>query len=636
MALSGGASLQVSNNETIKGLYGASGTTVTLVSSANLVTTGSSGATFAGSIMGIGSLEIGPGGYQVLNAMNSYSNGTTIDGTGTLQLGDGTNAGSILSTVAVVDNGTLAFDNPGSTNFMNAISGTGGITLNGGIVTLSGANGYTGPTTLNQGTLYVTNASSLGGSTSNVVVNDPVMAPTLAPSGADVAISNAISVPSTGLNLNVSASPYTLTLNGIISNNGPGGTLMINGPVTLNGANTYSGGTTISSVTTAGGVTVGNTSGLGTGPVTATASDLNFTSGSSPSLASADFSGGTTATFAGIPLLTDLTMVASTLKFNGATAQLTDMVSDSLTTNTITLGNNTDLTMYVSNGNETDYHGEINDSAGNGRLNVDGPGVLVLYNTNTFGGGTTVSSGVLVANSSGALGSGEVTVNGVGVLGVGNGYTLTNQIAFSGGGVGGYGTFSPSVASAFGISGGSVISAGRGTITASGDGAGLPVQGQLTFGGSSTLTFGQNGIYEFAIQGAGTTAGVNYSTITVNSSFALAATPSQPFTIEILSVGPSGSLGTDSAFNPAVSQTWTLLTTPTAISGFGATDFAFNTGMFNSGSVPSSAFSVSLGGTGNDSLILNFTPVPEPSTWALMAGGLCAFGAMAVRRRRRA
>jgi hypothetical protein len=33
-------------------------------------------------------------------------------------------------------------------------------------------------------------------------------------------------------------------------------------------------------------------------------------------------------------------------------------------------------------------------------------------------------------------------------------------------------------------------------------------------------------------------------------------------------------------------------------------------------------------------LMPNFTPVPEPSTWALMAGGLSALAGATVRRRR--
>jgi len=34
-----------------------------------------------------------------------------------------------------------------------------------------------------------------------------------------------------------------------------------------------------------------------------------------------------------------------------------------------------------------------------------------------------------------------------------------------------------------------------------------------------------------------------------------------------------------------------------------------------------------------DSLFLDFTPVPEPSTWALMGAGLLAVAAPALRRR---
>jgi hypothetical protein len=37
--------------------------------------------------------------------------------------------------------------------------------------------------------------------------------------------------------------------------------------------------------------------------------------------------------------------------------------------------------------------------------------------------------------------------------------------------------------------------------------------------------------------------------------------------------------------------------------------------------------------SGND-LMLNFTPVPEPSTWALMAGGICVLGVGMLRRRK--
>ena len=571
ISLANCASLEVGYNEAIAGLAGGCNTSVTIGSCDTLISDGSSGSDFSGGISGCGNLEIAAG-TQILSGSNSYGGTTTIDPAATLQLGDGSNFGSI-TTATVTDNGTLAFDNPGCTTFSNIIAGSGGVTLNGGMVTLTGVNTYTGPTTLNQGTLYLTSTSSLG-STSNIVVGDPVMAPTLAPSGVDITLSVPIAIPSTGLNLNVAGSPNTLTLDGVISNNVSAGVLMINGPVVLNAADTYSGGTTVNGVMgTPVPVTIANTSGLGTGAVSTTYGDLTFSSATTP-------------------LLTDLSMAESTLNFNGPTAEVTNMVSDSMGAgNSIVLGNNTVLTLNDTTGHETDYYGTISDTSENGSVVVNGPGVVFLDNTNTYGGGTTVSNGALIAVYSGSLGGGEVTVNGTGVLGLGTGATLTNQVAFSGGGVGGYGTFSPTIASPFIISGGSYIAAGRGTITSSGAGN---VQGQLTFSGNSSLTFGQNGIYQFAIQGAGTTAGTNYSTITVNSSFAITATPSQKFEIEVLSVNSSGALGTDTSFNPMSANQWTLLTAPTTISGFSAADFSINTAMFNSGSVSSSQFSVSL------------------------------------------
>jgi hypothetical protein len=85
-------------------------------------------------------------------------------------------------------------------------------------------------------------------------------------------------------------------------------------------------------------------------------------------------------------------------------------------------------------------------------------------------------------------------------------------------------------------------------------------------------------------------------------------------------------------FNTTLPYSWTLLSAGT-ITGFtGSDQFNIDDTTFFQNSVGGGTFSVS--DVGNN-LVLSFTPVPEPATWALMATGLCALCAAAWRRRSR-
>ena len=92
-------------------------------------------------------------GLLILAGSNSYPGATTITA-GTLQIGNGGNSGT-LGSGAVSNSGALVFDRSDSGLILpNAISGTGSLVLIGsGIVTLTGANTYAGPTTVAAGTL---------------------------------------------------------------------------------------------------------------------------------------------------------------------------------------------------------------------------------------------------------------------------------------------------------------------------------------------------------------------------------------------------------------------------------------------------------------------------------------------------
>jgi hypothetical protein len=152
----------------------------------------------------------------------------------------------------------------------------------------------------------------------------------------------------------------------------------------------------------------------------------------------------------------------------------------------------------------------------------------------------------------------------------------------------------------------------------------------ITIGGGSSLTFASGGNYIFSISDANGTPGVGYSTVDLGGGTLAIQFTGDPFNINLYSFDPSTNLaGMANNFNPALPYSWTLVSAA-SITGFDSSDFAFNLTNFQN---PIGAGSFFVSQSGGD-LMLNFTPVPEPSTWALMASGLFALGA-AVRRRRR-
>ena len=110
-------------------------------------------------------LNISGSGTMILNSNNTYTGNTTISG-GTLQIGNGGTAGSVLGTIT--DNGALVFNRSDAYSFGGQISGSGSVTQAGpGTLTLTAAtNSYSGPTVVSGGKLFVNGSLNLASSIS--------------------------------------------------------------------------------------------------------------------------------------------------------------------------------------------------------------------------------------------------------------------------------------------------------------------------------------------------------------------------------------------------------------------------------------------------------------------------------------
>ena len=147
------------NTLTLAGPANFSGTTT--ISGGTLSLNPAGTDTLSGMITGAGALGVNGAGTLLLSGSGSDYTGGTLITSGTLQIGDGVNPGSLPG--RVVNNGTLVF-NSSSYSSANNISGTGGVTAIGtsGYLQLSGVNTYSGPTTIkNGGTLTIGAANSM-------------------------------------------------------------------------------------------------------------------------------------------------------------------------------------------------------------------------------------------------------------------------------------------------------------------------------------------------------------------------------------------------------------------------------------------------------------------------------------------
>jgi len=395
-----GASVGLFNNETIGSLAG--GGNVSL--SSHTLTTGGNNAstTYSGNLGGTGRLTKTGTGTLTLTGNNTYSGGTTITG-GTLQIGNGGTTGT-LGSGNVVNNAALVFNRSNDLTIDSVISGTGTLTKQGaGILTLSGANTYTGVTTISEGTLIAASGNALGSTAGNTVVS----------SGATLGVQGGVTV-NEPLTINGNGVAGGGALRSISGNNVFGGVITLG---SASGINTDAGDMELTGAINSAGFNLtfggqGNTLvlgnlNLGTGQLTKDGNGITQLEGTNVH-GDVTINGGNLSAFGGAALHDGalVTMNGGNL-FIGASETIGGLAG-SAPGASVAIASGQRLSVGANNASTT-FAGLIFD---NGALTKIGTGTLTLTGNNSYSGGTRINEGTIAIGNAGALGSGPVVLAG--------------------------------------------------------------------------------------------------------------------------------------------------------------------------------------------------------------------------------
>jgi len=312
------------------------------------------------------------------------------------------------------------------------------------------------------------------------------------------------------------------------------------------------------------------------------------------------------------------------------------------------------------------------DISGSGAFNQSGNGRTILGGNNTYSGATTVSAGELDINgtlsnstigiSNGATlgGSGVITgsvnVNSATINGVGlnlgtttldgfsmlKGYNIAGRVTVASGTTSLSGTTKST--SALSVSAGATLSA-NGTIAGSATVSGL-LKGNSIVTGDLALTSGtlspgnshgittvngnltMDGVSTLVSQVSGTVAGISYDQVQVSGNVSLAGTLDLS-TLSGLTLGDSITLLDNKGSGSTSGYFATIITSGSTFTVSSSFNYTFTT----NGTEYLLSYTSSTEGDGyNNDVILSV--IPEPSTWAMLLGGIgmLAFG-QRVRRR---
>jgi hypothetical protein len=642
----GGLTLTNADN-TIQGygVIGNGGLTV-VNQAAGTINANSSGNTLTlngnGGITNMGMLEATSGGILNINNMTVSDAGDRIlaDGGG-VQIENATIIGGALT---ATNGGTFNQGVNGTSVMLDGLTQSGstpaGITISSGTTWNTGnnSNTYVQGSIVNDGAIVVT-AGSNSNSVLNLQANTTLSGGGIVTMGSSDGTGAAYIVQGPG-GLTLTNADNTIQGYGVIGNggltvfNGPAGTLLADSPgntLLINGSSNLTNNGTLQANAGSTLEVTSNLDNFGGNTLT----DGTYVVNGSPSAT------GTLQLNLGGNTGGEIVNNAASIVLNGPAANTRFIDSNGNDALANLAANATASSSFtVEGGYGFQTAGDFSNAGtvvveGNGSSLTVGPGGGNTYvqtggSTLVDSGGTlsaqavSLSGGALFAGSSSALGSCPVSVSG-GSLFVCNNAAMTNPLTFGSGTIGGLGTFAPI--------GGVVI--GTMQVVAPGItnsfGFSFHNTGIGTLGFGTGLTLASGGTYQWALgdaSGASGGAGIGWDEILVTGTLTITATPGQPFALTIFPASGGTLYSGQFVFNDTQNYSWTIASASGGIVGFDPDAITIDSSAFSSLLGPGQFF---LNQTGND-LMLNFTPVPEPSTSALMGLGLAV--AMGLRRRK--
>ncbi|MBI2497466.1 MAG: PEP-CTERM sorting domain-containing protein [Opitutae bacterium] len=339
---------------------------------------------------------------------------------------------------------------------------------------------------------------------------------------------------------------------------------------------------------------------------------------------------------------------SGTVAFTSANPVVYGLTNGGAGGGTVSLGAGTNLTVDTTDSSDGTITGQ-----GNGDYDFDFGGSFVGDNTTkltvtstinpsvgsdffyVYGSSPSFSGSVditgqaaLALGQSNSVGSGTITINAVdGGLALNTGVTLTNPLVFNQGGLAGIGTFQPVSVSGTGQTAGK-LTFGANQMVFPGIPGDEAMPGKLTL--AMNTAFATGGNFMLVVENPANTAD-GFGSLNITGSLDLVSISAAGFVFNLESISPNGETG----FSPAIvwgnSYSLLVVSTTGGITGFDQTKFAVDVTKFQDGLIPAAYFSVTADA---NNLYLNFTAIPEPSTWALLVTGAGFLGLAAWRRRR--